>query len=336
MARGVDLAVAAPLAGPEPGHRRALSRVVAARCLQDGARHRGERHPVRGPRDPPVVAREPCLGCPRNHRRGAELVDPEVVPVHEEDEVREAQAPGRVARLCARAGRQATLALDGEDPDVLAAGELEGQRLTRCGRHAVTRGARVELQEEGLAGHLRVPRQSAAVAQGQQVLPRERPAAVVGEREPLVAGELAACPERLIEDREGGIHVGHRVPGREDESVGEGEPGAADVPAHGARQQQRQKDVDLGPAAAGMPRLAVVEGEVDHLVDEVLDDLPVPELGLGLRVQRVDPGPPACVGHGCHPSAVFVVSASYAVTASVPTNCPIRSSAVRMFASEVA
>ena len=322
VALGVVLAVAAALAGAEPGHRGALLRVLAPRRLQHRARHGGPLHAVGRAGHPPVVRGEPGLGRPGHHRGGAELVDPEIVPVDQEDEVREAKAPGRVARLVTGARGQAPLALDGEDPHVLAAGELEGQRLARGGRHAVAGRARVELQEEGLAFHLGVPRQAAAVPQARQVLPCERPAALVGEGEPRVAGPLVARPERLVEDSQGGIHERDRVPGREHEPVREGEPGAPDVPAHGAREEQREEEVHLGSAAAGMPRLTVVQGKVDHLVDQVLHELPVGELALGLRVQLVDLGQPASVGHGR--------------TASLPTNGPIRSIALRMFACEFA
>ena len=46
-------------------------------------------------------------------------------------------------------------------------------------------------------------------------------------------------------------------------------------------EQQRQQHVDLGPRAAGVAALAVVQRQVDALVDEVLDDLVALEIGLG-------------------------------------------------------
>src|ERR1035437_6911209 len=50
-------------------------------------------------------------------------------------------------------------------------------------------------------------------------------------------------------------------------------PRPADIPAHRSGEEQREEHVNLGPRAAGMAALAVVEREVDQLVDEILEDL---------------------------------------------------------------
>ena len=89
----------------------------------------------------------------------------------------------------------------------------------------------------------------------------------------------------------GGVHDRGGVPGREHESVGVGEPGPADVPAHRAREHGREQEVHLRARAARVAALPVVEGEVDELVDDVLDDLPVGERRLRVGVQPLD-----CIG----------------------------------------
>ena len=219
------------------------------------------------------------------------FVDPVVVPVDEEDQVREPQPPGRVLGLVRRTRCQAAFAFDNEDFDLLGAGELEGQRLA-CGEgHAVARRTRVGLEEEGPAGHLGVARQPAAMPQPEKVLPRQREAAVARKGEPgIAAGAFAvgARSEPLVEDGEGGIDERHDVTRREHEAITESAPRLPQVPAHRPREQQRQQHVDLGPRAARMPALTVVQREVDALVDQVLEDLVSCELGLGAAHQRID------------------------------------------------
>ena len=143
----VVLPVAAPLAGLEPGDRWDAIRVLAARGLQHGQRHGLPFGALLGAGHPPVVCVEPALRRPGHDLVDRHVVDPVVVPVEQEHEVREPQPPRRVARLVARARGQPALALDDEDLDLLAAGELEGDRLARGGRHAVPRRPGVELDE---------------------------------------------------------------------------------------------------------------------------------------------------------------------------------------------
>ena len=161
----------------------------------------------------------------------------------QEDEVAEAQAPGRVEHLVRDARRQAALPFHDEDLDLRTAGHLERQRLAGGDRHAVAGGPRVGLEEQGLAGHLGVAGQAAAVAEAEQVLPGEGPAAVVREGEAGVAVEGVAGPHGLVERGQDGVDERHGVAGREDEAVGEGAPRAQDIPAHGAREQRRQDEV---------------------------------------------------------------------------------------------
>ena len=183
------------------------------------------------------------------------------------------------------AGRQPALALDREDLDLLGAGHLEGEGLAGRERHAVAGRPGVGLEEERLAGHLGVPGQAAPVAEGPQVLPGQRPSPVVREGEPGIPVGLVARAQALVEDRQRGIDERHGVTGRQHEPVGEAAPGSPDVPAHGAGQQRRQQEVALRPGPAGMARLAVVEGQVDALVDDVEEHLVAVEVGLRGRVQ---------------------------------------------------
>ena len=185
---------------------------------------------------------------------------------------------------------QAAFAFDGEDPDLARARQLECQGLARSEWHAVARGARVGLQEEGPARGLGVAGQPAPAPQPEQVLPGEGVAAVLGKGEARVARALGAGAEALVEDGESGVNQRDDVAGGEDEAVAEPAPRPADVPAHRAREEQRQHHVDLGARAAGMPALAVVEGQVDALVDEVLEHLVVGEVALRQSVQMLNRG----------------------------------------------
>ena len=118
---------------PPTGHRR-----VVARAASSTARVTGPRPSLRPCRTPASrtarTSRPACRGRPR--RRPA--IDPEVVPVHEEDEVGEAQAPGRVLRLVGGAGREPALALDHEHPDLARTGHASAPAPAR--RRAACRG----------------------------------------------------------------------------------------------------------------------------------------------------------------------------------------------------
>ena len=115
----------------------------------------------------------------------------------------------------------------------------------------------------------------------------QRPSSGNAKRASPVA--LVARPVSLVEHREGGSRRAARC-GRPTARIGRAkrQPRPAQVPAHGARQHQRQQHVDLRARAARMAALAVVQRQVDRLVDDVLDDLPALEVGLGGLVQGVD------------------------------------------------
>ena len=157
---------------PRTGARSGLSPRATSRTVR-----------VTGPHAIPSgvpTTRQPCganqsSGVPWTTDRRRSLVDPEVVPVDEEDEVRQAEAAGRVERLVGGAGRQAALALDDEDLDLLGAGHLEGERLAGRERHAVAGRPRVGLEEQRLAGHLGVAGQAAATAEASAGPPRSAP-----------------------------------------------------------------------------------------------------------------------------------------------------------------
>ena len=143
--------------------------------------------------------------------------------------------------------------------------------------------------------------QAAAVPQAEQVLPRQREPAVLGEGEAGIAGALGAGAEALVQDGESGIDERHDVAGGENEAVAEAEPRPADVPAHRPGQEQREEHVHLGPRAAGVPALAVVQLEIDALVDQVLEDLIAGEVALRQCVHplHAGPGPGAGAQIGC-------------------------------------
>src|SRR5262249_10905855 len=80
------------------------------------------------------------------------------------------------------------------------------------------------------------------------------------------------------------------VPRRQDEAIAKPLLGMADVPARDTGEQRRDEQVDLGARAARVAALAVVQLDVDELVDDVLDLFPLRELLLELRVALIDDG----------------------------------------------
>ena len=281
----VVLAVPAALAGAEPGDRRNVLGVVAARRLEHGPRHRAPLAALGRAAHPPSIGAEPGRRRARHHRGGGEVVDAEVVPVEEEHEVGEAETPRCVSGFVARARGEAALSLDDEDADVTGAGSFQRERLTCRRRHPVARRPGVELQEQRLPRHLRVARQAVAMTQLEQLLVRERPSPTVGKGEGRIGVASGTDPQRLVERGECRVDERDRVPRGQHEAVGERQPGAADVPPHRPGQQCRQEQVHLRPRAARMPALAVVQREVDELVDDVLEHLPRRELRLRLGDQ---------------------------------------------------
>jgi hypothetical protein len=130
------------------------------------------------------------------------VVDAVVVPVEEVDEVVEAEAPSRVLHLVVRARRVAAFAFHREDPHLARARVLERHRLAERRGRAVARGSGVELEEEGLALHLRVAGETLVVAEEEQVLPDERALLGVRDEEARILRELVADAERLVVDGE--------------------------------------------------------------------------------------------------------------------------------------
>ena len=98
----------------------------------------------------------------------------------------------------------------------------------------------LNLRKRVLPGHLRVPRETAAMAERDEVLGDQRPAPVVGEGEGRIRVAACAEPERLVERREGCVDDRDGVAGREHEAVAEGQPRTAEVPAHRAGQHRRR------------------------------------------------------------------------------------------------
>src|SRR5690348_16464054 len=139
----------------------------------------------------------------------------------------------------------------------------------------MTRRSGVELDEERLALHLGMPGQPVPASQQQQVLPGQRPLPIVREGELVAWVALVPRTQHLVQDGEGRIYQRHGVARRKDESVHEWPPRLAQVPAHRAREEQRQEQMDLGPRPTRMSALAVVERKVDRLVDQLAQELPV-------------------------------------------------------------
>ena len=274
VGRVVVLEVAAALPRLEPADRRDAIGVVAAGGLEHDARHVVPLAPVLGADDAPAVTGEPVVRSAVDDARDGVLVDPEVVPVEEEHEVRETEPPRGVPRLVRRARREAALAFDREDLHLFAARDLQRDRLAGRRRHAVARRTGVPFEEERLAAHLGVAGEATVAAQEQQVLPGQREFPVVREREARIPGALVPEAHRLVQRRERRVDERHGVARRKHEPVAEGAPGMEDVPAHPAREHEREKDVHLRPRPAGVTALAVVQRQVDELVDDVLRHFP--------------------------------------------------------------
>ena len=177
-----------------------------------------------------------------------------------------------------------------------APASFERQRLADGGAHPVARRAGVVLQEQALARHLGVPGQAAAVAELRQHLPGEGEPPVVWERVTLEAAALVAGSQPFVQHGERGVHERDGVTGGEDEAVREAQPRPAQVPPHRARQSEGQHHVDLRARPAGVPALAVVEGQVDALVDQVLQHLVAGEVELGGSQKTSDLGFAAGMG----------------------------------------
>ena len=277
--RVVVLEVAAALARLEPGRAGAAVGVLPAGQRQQGFRHRRPVHALFRADHAPAVAAEPVGRRAGHGRADRVVVDAEVVPVDQEVEVVERQAPGRVQRLEHAAGGQPALALQEEDLDAGRARALERQRLARGGRAAVARRPGVELQEEGLARHLGVARQPAAAPEAQQILPEQGAFGSAGDRVAAVAGLRMLDPQRLVEHGQGAVDQRDRVPRAQHEAVAEALLRVADVPPHRTAEQGRDQDMHLRPRPARMPALAIVQDDVQKLVDQVLGFFPVGELG---------------------------------------------------------
>ena len=138
---------------------------------------------------------------------------------------------------------------------------------------------------------------------------------------------LVPRAERLVEHGERRVDQRHGVAGDEHEAIAEGLPRLAQVPAHARREAAATSSMcTLERDAAGMAALAVVEREVDALVDEVLDDLVALEIALGGAVQGVDAAALSSTPWqpGCYTAAIGTDAADCAfsqpATESTPPN----------------
>ena len=149
------------------------------------------------------------------------FVDAEVVPVEHVEQVIQAQPPGRVLGLVAGAGGESTLTLESEDLHPFSAGVLQSERLAGRRRRAVPGRAGIELEEEGLAGHLCMARQSAVTPQSQQVLRHECKPLGVGHLIARVTGLLELHSQQLVEDGQGNVEDRIGVAGHQNGAIPE-------------------------------------------------------------------------------------------------------------------
>jgi len=245
VARVVVLEVAPPLARSDVDHPRDPRRVLAAQQFGQGRVDPGPVAAVSRFDHAPAVRLEPVARRAVHHARDRVVVDPEVVPVDDVHQVVEPEAPGAVLRLVRRPGGEPSLPLEGEDADLSRPGPLEGHRLARRGRAAVPGRAGIELEEEGLPFHLRVPREPAVAAEGDEVLGVESAPGGVGDGVARVAGPAVLDPQRLVKHREGPVDQRRGVPGNQDEPVREAFLRMPEVPAHVAAEERRHQDVHL-------------------------------------------------------------------------------------------
>ncbi len=91
--------------------------------------------------------------------------------------------------------------------------------------------------------------------------------------------------------------------GDQDEAVAKPLLGVADVPPHHPAEQGDHQGVDLGPRSAGVAALAVVEHKVNKLINQVLDFLPLGEMGGQFFVSGCD------LFVGCHSHWMLLSSA---------------------------
>ncbi len=77
------------------------------------------------------------------------------------------------------------------------------------------------------------------------------------------------------------------MPRGEDEPVLERAPRSQEIPPHRSRQERGNENVDLGARPSGVTTLTIVEGQVDHFVDDVLDHLPFIEQTGGVSEELV-------------------------------------------------
>src|SRR5208283_4705650 len=179
------------------------------------------------------------------------------------------------------AGSQSALTLEDEYPHPFGARPLESQRDACRGRAPMTRRSGIELEKKGSSLHLSVPGQPAPTAKARQVFPVQR--ALLGIQDPVavIPGLLVFDPQRFVQHRERAVDEGRDVTGAQHKAVRESPTWIPDVPTHGAAQERGQQDVHFGAGASRMAALAVVEDDVDELIDQILGFFPMREGGGG-------------------------------------------------------
>ena len=282
----VEHAIAAALAGLEVEHSRRIRGLLRGEQVEEALRQVAPVGAVVGLEHVPAVGLEPVFGTAVNNGTGGAVINAEVVPVDQKEQVVQAQAPGGVLGLVAGTGREAAFAFEGDDLDFVRAGALQRQRLTGGSRQAVTGRAGVPLEEERLAFHLGVTGEAAVATEAGEVFLPHGKARI--ELVPGVPGLRVLDAEGFIENGERGIHQRNRVAGGEDEAVAKSLLGMTDIPAEAAAKQQGDERLHLGARTARVAALAEVDHEIDVLIDHVLDLFPLVEVGGQFRVLLFD------------------------------------------------
>ena len=75
------------------------------------------------------------------------VVNAEIVPIDEEEQVAQPKSPSRVLSLMARARRQTAFSFERNHLDIVGACALKGERLAHCGWQPVTGRAGIPFQK---------------------------------------------------------------------------------------------------------------------------------------------------------------------------------------------
>jgi imidazoleglycerol phosphate dehydratase HisB len=104
-----------------------------------------------------------------------------------------------------------------------------------------------------------------------------------------VAGLLILDAHRFVEDCQCAINEWNCVTAQQDEPVAKTFFGVADIPAHDAAQKRGDQHVDFGARPTRVATLAIVEDDVNELINQVFGLFPVTKVRDHLAVAEGDP-----------------------------------------------